>query len=238
MIPTPAPARWPAWSLLAGVGTVGALVVFTLVRYPGNLHDPGAAVYLAAFCTMFALYLGLAGLATRRPRPGPALGMLVGLAAAASWSVEIWAGGPAKLDAAVESAVGGSFALLAVAVTISAGVLSGLRWRDTGAAMRAGLFAGLVSGVAVFCFAVVMTLTNLGVLGTRDDYQRQFATGHSHAPDMATFLVGDILAAGISHLVINLVLGLIGGGLGAAVASALGRPDPAPAFTVAPAQPS
>ena len=61
-----------------------------------------------------------------------------------------------------------------------------------------------------------MTLTNLGVLGTREDYQRQFPA--SHASDMATFLVGDILAAVIAHLMINLTLGLIGGGLGTLIA--------------------
>jgi hypothetical protein len=212
--------------------------VFTLVRYPANLHGPGTAVYLFAFCAMFALYLGLAGRAARRPRPGAVLGTLMGLAAAAFWSGEIWVGGPAKLDGTLEKSLGGSFALVAAAVTVFAGVLSALRRRDAGAAMRTGLFAGLVSGVAVFCFAVVMTLTNLGVLSTRHDYQQQFATGHSHAPDMATFLVGDILAAGIAHLVINLILGLIGGGLGAAVASSFGRAGSGPISAVAPAQPS
>ena len=225
MVPTATtPSRWPAGSLLAGVGMVGALVVFALVRYPANLHAPGAAIYLSAFCVMFALYLGLGGWAVHRPQAGAALGTLMGLAAGAFWSGEIWVGGPARLDAALERSLGGTFALVAAAVTVLAGVLSGLRWRDPGVAMRTGLFAGLVSGVAVFCFAVVMTLTNLGVLSSRYDYQQQFAAGASHAPDMATFLVGDILAAGIAHLVINLILGLIGGGLGAAAATGLGRP--------------
>jgi hypothetical protein len=238
MLASATPPRWPAWSLLAGVAAVGGLVVLALLRYPGNLHDPGTPIYLAAFCTMFALFVGLAGWAARRPRSGAAFGTVVGLVAAASWSVEVWAGGPAKLDRPVEIAVGGSVELLAVAVTVSAGVLSGLRRRDKGAAMRAGLFAGLVSGVVLFCFAVVMTLTNLGVLATRDDYRSQFATGHSHAPDIATFLVGDILAAGIAHLLINLLLGLIGGGLGAVAASALGRSTRVPASAVAPSRPS
>ncbi|MFC0555433.1 hypothetical protein ACFFHJ_31510 [Planotetraspora thailandica] len=227
MIPDASPPRWPAWSLLAGVGAAAALAVFSLVRYPANLHDPVAPASLIALGAMIALYLGFAGWALRRPRTGRALGTLVGLAAAAAWSVEIWAGGPAKLDRPVEQAVGGTFALLAVAVTVAAGVLAGVRIHDPGAALRAGLFTGLSSGVAVFCFAVVMTLTNLDVLGTRDDYRRQFATGGSHAADMATFLVGDILAAGVAHLVINLVLGLIGGGLGALAASWVSRPGTA-----------
>jgi hypothetical protein len=151
----------------------------------------------------------------------------MGLAAAVAWSMEIWVGGPAKLDRPVEQALGATFALLAVAVTVAAGIVAGLRTRSPRAAMRAGLFAGLVSGVTVFCFAVVMTLTNLTVLASRDDCRHQFAASHSHPPDMATFLVGDILATGIAHLVINLVLGLIGGGLGAFAAAMLNRTDSA-----------
>jgi hypothetical protein len=221
MIATGIPPRWPAWLLLTGLGAVGGLFAFSLMRYPGTLHEPGAPVYLVAVCLIFAVYLGLAGRAVRRPGTGRALGAFIGLAAAASWSAEIWAGGPANLDRSAESAVGGAFALLAVATTVSAGIVAGARYRSPGAALRGGLIAGLISGVAVFCFAVVMTLTNLGVLGTRDDYRRQFAT--SHAPDMATFLVGDILAAVIAHLMINMILGLIGGGLGALVATSVRR---------------
>lgn len=47
-------------------------------------------------------------------------------------------------------------------------------------------------------------------------------TGRSHAPDMATFLVTDALAVGVSHLAINLMLGLVGGRLGALIALGLG----------------
>lgn len=213
------PPRWPAWLLLAGISAVGGLFAFSLLRYPGTLHEPGAPVYLGAVGILFAVYLSLTGQAVRRPGTGRALGALIGLAAATSWSVEIWAGGPANLNRAAESAVGGTFALLAVAITVSAGVVAGARYRDPGAALRCGLIAGLISGMAVFCFAVVMTLTNLGVLSTREDYQRQFAT--SHASNMATFLVGDILAAVIAHLMINLTLGLIGGGLGALTARSM-----------------
>jgi hypothetical protein len=44
--------------------------------------------------------------------------------------------------------------------------------------------------------------------------------GSDHAPDIATYLVGDILAAVGAHLIINLFLGLLGGGLGALIARA------------------
>jgi hypothetical protein len=74
-----------------------------------------------------------------------------------------------------------------------------------------------------FCCGVVMTLSSLDVLATRADYRHEFAA--SSAPDIATYLVSDILAATTAHLAINLVLGLAGGGIGALVARASGRPS-------------
>jgi len=51
---------------------------------------------------------------------------------------------------------------------------------------------------------------------------REFA--RSHAPSMTAYLVGDVLAADAAHLVINLVLGLLGGGLGALTTRRLPHP--------------
>jgi len=216
--------------MLAGTGAVGALAAYALVRYPGVLRDPAAPAYLVLLGGTFALYVGLAGWEARRPRAGAAFGAFVGLFAGASWSVEIWAGGPAMLDDRVEGVVGGMVALIAVVMSCAARVSVRVRERNPRTAMRAGLLAGLASGIVLFCFAIVITVTNIGVLSTRADYLRQFASGHSHAPDIATFLVGDILAAGIAHLLINLALGLVGGGVGALTARArAGQPDAGPA---------
>ena len=79
------------------------------------------------------------------------------------------------------------------------------RIRTARAAWQAGLFSGLVSGIVVYGFGVIMTLSTLPILASRSDYRAQFA--HSHAPNIATYLVGDILAAVGAHLIINLVLG-------------------------------
>jgi hypothetical protein len=220
--PSTAP-RWPARVLLAGTAAIGVLTVFTVTRYPGTLHDPAAPVYLVLLGVVLAGYVGAAGWGLRRRLVGQAGGVLLGLVAGALWSIEIWAGGPAMLGHATEKIVGGTFALLAVGVTVAAGVGVGGRRRDRGAAVRAGLFAGLTSGVVVFLAGTVMTLASLHTLGTRTDYQQQFAG--SHAADMATFLVGDILAAVTAHLVINLLLGLLGGGIGAILVSSLGHAD-------------
>ena len=217
------PSRWPAWSVLAALVAVAAVTVFSLARYPANLRDPAAPLSITALCALVAGYLGLTVWVLRRPAAGHVLGTWIGLAAAGAWSVELWAGGPARLDRSMEQALGATFALLAVVLTVAAGIVAGLSTRRPGAAFGAGAFAGLVSGATVFCFAVVMTLTNLDVLASRDDYRHQFATSPSHPADIATFLVGDILAAGIAHLAINLILGLTGAALGAAVAVLLNR---------------
>jgi len=74
---------------------------------------------------------------------------------------------------------------------------------------------------------MIMTLPTLPILASRSDYRAQFA--HSHAPNIATYLVGDILAAVGAHLIINLVVGLIGGGLGALITRRI-RPAPAIAY--------
>ena len=123
---------------------------------------------------------------------------------------------PAKLSTPAEKAFGATFLRLAVAATITAGVGAGVRTGRGRAAWQAGLFCGLVSGVIVYAFSAIMTLSTLPILASRSDYRAQVAS--SHAPDMNTYLVGDILAAVAAHLVINVVLGLVGGGIGALTA--------------------
>ena len=161
---------------------------------------------------LLAVYLTLGLWALRRPGPGCIPGTWFGAAGALMWSIEIWAGGPAKLSSTDEKLVGALFAALAVLVTLAAGPFVALRSRDAGAPGRAGLLAGLTSGVLLFSSATIMTLSTLPILATRTDYQHQFAT--SGQPDISTFLVGDILTAATAHLAINLILGLAGGGIG------------------------
>jgi len=210
-----APAGWPPRAVLAGTGAVALLITVSLALYPANLRDPAAPAGLAAAAVMLTVYLNLAVRAQRRPGPGRVTGVGFGTAAALLWTGEIWAGGPARLSSASEQLIGGLFYLLAVLVTVAAGVSAGYRGQP-GTPGRAGLFAGLASGLLVFVAATVMTLSTLSILATRPDYQHEFAA--SGDPNISTYLVGDILMAGVAHLAINLLLGLIGGGLGELIA--------------------
>jgi len=198
--------------VLAGTALVAGLMMLSLAWYPANLRAPGANAAVVIAVVLLAVYLALGLRALRRPGPGGVPGLWFGAVGALMWSMEIWAGGPAKLGNTDEKLAGALFAGLAVLVTLAAGPFVALRSRDAGAPGRAGLLAGLTSGVLLFSSATIMTLSTLPVLATRTDYQQQFAT--SGQPDISTFLVGDILTAATAHLAINLILGLAGGGIG------------------------
>ena len=208
--------RIPAVVVLAGAALAVVLIITASVRYPAIFQLSGAGVVLAFTVIMLLAYAACAVWALRNPSPGQGTGLAWGALGAAMWSAEIWAGGPAKLSYPAGQAAGLTFLLLALAATVTAGVLAAIRLRTVRAAWQAGLFSGLVSGIVVYAFAVIMTLSTLPILASRSDYRAQFA--HSRAPDIATYLMGDVFAAVTSHLIINLFLGLIGGGLGTLIA--------------------
>jgi hypothetical protein len=209
-------------SRLAGAavltGTAAAVVVMAVssVRYPAIFRLPGAGLVLAVSMVMLLGYAACGAWALRHPSTGHGIALAWGTLGGAMWSAEIWCGGPAKLSHRLEQAAGALFVVLALAATVTGGIRAAIRFRRAGPAWQAGLFSGLISGLFVYIFAVIMTLATLPILGSRSDYQAQFT--HSHAPEMGTYLVGDILGAVAAHLVINLIAGLAGAGLGILIA--------------------
>ena len=209
--------RIPAVVVLAGTVVAVALIVVSSLRYPAIFRLSGAGVVLTLTVVMLLGYAACGVWSLRRPAAGYQTGATWGALAGAIWSAEIWCGGPAKLSYPVEQALGTTFVLMAVVATITAGIVAAVRTRRAAVTWPAGLFSGLVSGVLLYAFAVIMTLSTLPILASRSDYQAQFA--RSHAPNMAAYLVGDMLAGAAAHLAINLILGLLGGGIGAAAVS-------------------
>ena len=94
--------------------------------------------------------------------------------------------GPARLPNLIEQVVGVTFELAATVCTVVAGPIGAIRYQSLAAAWCAGTYAGLVSGVFTFAFAVPMTLATLSILGSRSDYKAQFA--RSGAPTIACIL--------------------------------------------------
>lgn len=197
--------------LTAGLVLVVASAAAALLLVPGALRTPGAVAIPYAIAALVICYAAVGVAALRRPASGDALGATIGILAALMWSIEIFAGGPARLPNPVEKAVGATFVLAATVLTLAAGPMGAIRYRSLAATWRAGVYAGLVSGLFVFAFAVPMTLTTLDILGSRSDYKAQFAG--SGAPTMHAFLIQDILTGAGAHLIINALLGVIGAAL-------------------------
>jgi hypothetical protein len=212
-------ARWPAWTFAVGVlAAVGALA-FAIVRYPGVADDQQAPIWLAALVAIVGAYVVVAVVALlRRTSPAMATGVWFGLAAGLAWVAEVWFQAPARLPASMERTAGGVCALVAAAVTVAAGITEGARTGSGRRAALTGLWTGLISGTVMATGLVTVQLSNLGLLGARADYQAELTS--SGYVDMATYLASDAIAAALMHMVLNVLLGLLGAGAGALVASA------------------
>jgi hypothetical protein len=143
-----------------------------------------------------------------------------------AWVAEIWTQAPARLPATLERPVPAVFALVAATVTVAAGLIEGARSGDGRCALTVGLWTGLFSGAILTVGLIAIQLSNLELLGARADYQRELA--RSGSSDMATYLAGDAIAASLMHMLIGVVLGLIGAGIGAAIAGGHRKAQPDP----------
>jgi hypothetical protein len=157
--------RIPAVVVLAGVGLAGVLLIASSLKHPAIYRLPGADVVVTLTVGALLGYAACGARALWHPAAGQRTGLAWGALGAVMWSAEIWAGGPAKLSYSAEQATGFIFILLAVAATITAGTLAAIRIRTARAAWQAGLFSGLVSGIAVYAFGVIMDAVHLAGTG-------------------------------------------------------------------------
>ena len=210
-----------AWLFTGLVAAAAASVTYAVVRFPGVLHDPDAALWLGILVVVF---VGYAYLAVRfLTRDGSAqvrrTGTAFGLIAGALWLGELWTQAPAGLSPSLERSVPAICAAAAALVTLAAGITEGGLTRDPRCAVLVGLWTGGVSGALMTTGVIAIQLSHLTLLGTRSDYQAELA--RSGGTDMPTYLAGDAIAASLSHMVINIFLALLGAGIGAAVAVGL-----------------
>jgi hypothetical protein len=218
-------APWLRWSVVVAVALVALLISLNLAGYPALARDPQLPVYLIILSLVVACYLALALWWTGLSTLTPALrwGALCGLGAGLGWVTEIAAGNLAVGQAwQLFAYYGGT--LIALALTLAAGIAGAMATRSFRGGLMAGVWCGIVGSLIGGLALLALPRLFLGTL--RRDAQTLTEFARSGAPDLVTYIVGDFSAAATNHLVIGLLLGLVLGALGAAIGAAVARTTP------------
>jgi hypothetical protein len=112
------------------------------------------------------------------------------------------------------------FALGAVVVTWIGGLVAAYRTGRISAALRVGVWSGLLSGGIVFVTGMSMVILFHGALMKDPSNIHEFARAAHRAPteaELSKFLYWDALGGALNHLWIGPLLGLTIGGIGAIV---------------------
>jgi hypothetical protein len=199
---------------VVAVGLVAYAPLRDLHTVDHDLVSVGAV--LAAFALAIAVYLAacasgdLWASASARQR-----GATVGLAVGALWSAEVCFG---NLGVPAGTTVAALCAIAALVCTGLAGAV-GVRARDrTADGIAAGIWAGMVGGLATLATLLLLAYVATGRLAAQPQSIRELA--RSGEPDMRTYLYTDAGFGGVAHLWIGLVTGAALGALGAAVGRA------------------
>jgi hypothetical protein len=207
---------WQRWSVFVGVALAALLVILNLTGDPALARDPQFPIYIAILAAAVVCYLVLAFWWTGRSSLAPALrwGTLCGLGAGLGWMIEVAAGNLAVGQSwQLVAYFGGT--LMALALTLAAGVAGALTTRSFRGGLVAGVWSGIMSGL-IGCLAL-LALPHLFLDALRRDPQTLAEFARSRASNLATYIAGDFSAGAINHLLIGLLLGLTLGVLGAAI---------------------
>jgi hypothetical protein len=213
------------WSVIAALALFALLIILNLTGYPALARDPQLPVYIVILAVVVACYLALALWWTGLTTLAPALrwGTLCGLGAGLGWVIEIAAGNLAVGQAwPLFAYFGGS--LLALALTLAAGVTGAVATRDFRGGLMAGVWCGIVSSLIAGLALLALPRLFLGTLQRDAQTLAEFAW--SGAPDLVTYIVGDYSAGATNHLLLGLFLGLALGALGATIGVGVARATP------------
>jgi hypothetical protein len=120
------------------------------------------------------------------------------------------------------------FASSAVGVTALCGFMVAYRTRSIVAALRVGLWSGLISGAIAFVTIASTVLLFHDALMEDPSNVREFALGaHRAASDdeLSRFIYWDGFAGGANHIWLGPLLGITAGGIGAVLGKPLRRSD-------------
>ncbi len=228
--------RLARFGLPSGFVIAAALVVATLVRYPGNTQTTVEYIGLGTVAIAILLGLGIwaashVAKSTTRPDVAAArrLGSIGGVILGLLWVIEISFNNFVPSAIATPAARGivdnGIWALIAVSMVVLAAA-SALRTRRFMAGVRTGFWSGLVSGLIACLMGLLLVVFWLQFV-LRDPFSvQEWAQRHteSGAPNMATYFAYETMGGALLHLVVlgiimGALMGLIGSGIGKGVAA-------------------
>jgi hypothetical protein len=109
-------------------------------------------------------------------------------------------------------------ALCAVGLTALGGLVAAYRMGSIGAALRVGIWSGVISGVITFATLMSITILFHDAMMKDPSNIHEFARVAHRSPseaELSSFLYSDAFAGGVNHIWIGPVLGLTVGGVGA-----------------------
>lgn len=216
------------WALMGAILLVLVVVIVESVRFPGILTPPPVATfYLIVFALTLIAYAASAFIATSARPPAADVALVHalrwGAVTGALWWIEL-------LEANVWRLPGLWLTLLyfgpAIAACIVPGIAAVLTVRQTGelrSGVAAGMWSGMVGGLLTFLGGTaILWVFNASFLHDPQnmrEFLRSYAQGL--APDLQTYVVGDLLAGLIAHLaLIGIALGALAGTVGAIIGQA------------------
>lgn len=230
--------RLAQWGLLGSLLFLVAGAIAAIAAHPAVVTaEPGAAAfYLTLFGLAVVVYGALSLVGTRAAAANGSLriGLGLGLACAAAWTVELIAANLILAPAAPQgrwlySALYFGSSAVAVFLPGLAGLLAARQAGRVGAGtfkagVQAGLLCGLCGGLGIFLASFV--LSGLLISAGHLDPQTVREFQHSGLPDLNTYIVSDYLAGMIAHLWIGLITGLLLGALGSVVGTTVSKKTP------------
>lgn len=192
----------PVGIALVGGCLVGlAFVAITIRAYPASTEQ--TTLYYGAVALL--ILCGIVAFLTSSPRTAEGadllrLGTIFGAASGVFWIVEIAAGNLVAVDSEVTHVVYRIATLIAAFLPLVAGIVATYQTGRFRSSVTVGFWCGLVSGMIGFLTLVSISYFFMGVL--QHDPQTLQEYSRSAQPTLATYIVGDFLAAACAHLVI------------------------------------